>query len=925
MPSTPQEIPLTFEKGLVLEVEESVLEQGQASELINWEPSPNGTLRTRNEYASISPTGLTSPYNTRGWGAIATGGSAVGAAGPQVVQTGRWPDGANTDAVSTKTITLNGITVGHILVAVVADNSGLTPTVTGGWTQRAVSTGNNQFVKFYTKTSASSTESFTYTISSARIREVTVYELVNIDGEDPGSNWAASNHSVGSGSDTLTVNTTDADGGIAIVGYHYDGGTPSTSGSGTSGYSGSSLDDSNSRTGVLIEDLDLLDGADNTTANKVTPSWTPPATGTLLMVIGCKASTSASLVSVVGNGLTWSTPTIFTGSGSGENFYYTWADLNAGSTTGSLTIDVAASGVNFFHWHFFHIIGGPDGVNPVQQTAFAQSSGDPVAAPLGANLQTSSGLIGIVNSRNTANNNFNPQADADDFESTTPLDAMSFLDNALNTRYAKTARKNSAATTDISPDWTNGTGTFLTLGTMEILGNGGASQARHGTYPTLGAVTEEYSYVNGKNITAKIVTWSSNPGATSSAAIEFYIVLAMAEGATTYSIYRILRNNITSGTWELIDRVTDATENNSWVSFAQGAGNLVWTSTSLTAPRAINLSTLLGTNITDLAGKAGRTAAYHKDRMFIAGAQFTPSRVYFSGIGTPTDFTTVTDYLDIGGDDGEAIQDLVSVEGLLLIPKTNRSYLVSGSGVESFFVNELPGGTAAAGKPAARTPYGTVLVGDDDVWVIQGGGVDPMSRPLGGEYQANGLMSTAYAQDMCLIADSATGDVLRLNLVTGAWGREHTRAGGGSVYTIFSLNGRIYYGTSGSTTQVGGTRKLSSSRNYDATTSGMDLSASTGRMSLVGPGAAYTPRYLYLQIRSQDPTKPNVLKFTVDTDLGSREFTFNANSDTQRFTRALGFAKGATWIKVSFECNSSPTAAAIDIERAVLGVDSEAR
>lgn len=933
MPSTPQEIGLTFEKGLVTEVEDSVLDQGQASALVNWEPSPNGSLRVRNAYTSISTSGLSSPYQTRGFGSIASGGSAGGTSGVSILQTGRWPDGANADPLATKTITLTGCTIGNVLVAVVSENSGETPTVTAGWTQRAVSTAERQYVKFYTKTAASSTEAFTYTITQFRIRSVTVYELARAAGEDPGSEWSASTILSGSGgtaSDTLTES--DTDGGIVIGGTYYDAGTPFSAASGTAGVTALTTDNSNSRTGVTIEELDLLSSGaiDMPGTTYVTPSWTPPDDGVLFCVIMRKDSSVMTGGSITGCGLTW---TNRANNVDGVTTLTGWAVYTAdlsqpGKSTGSLTVAPNSQDANGpVMITFFRAIGA-DTTTPVVQSqdrfdsTFSQNGEAPTALtnPLAANsvvvgfsfayqqrvdgqvtLGAASGWTSTIDQRAT-------------------LGAVFAFSGAVMHQDADAAVQagaNTAVSGSVSADG------FLAL--IEIGGTGAASKDAHATFSVNGTVTSEYTYVANRRMTQKIVSWGSAPADTGSAEVTFYITLAVADGTNGYKIYRILRDDITTGTWEQIDAVTDATGNSSWVSFAQGAGKLIWTATSLSAPRSIDLTSLLATNVTDLAGKVGRVAVYHKDRMFIAGNPSTPSRVYFSGIGDPQDFVTVTDFLDIGGDDGEAVQDLVSVEGLLLVAKTNRSYLISGSGIESFFVNELPGGTAAAGKPASRTPYGTILAGVDDVWNVQGGGVDPMSRPLGGEYVAGGNLSTAYAQDMCLIADSSDGTVWRLNLVTGAWSKEDTRTGDGQIYNMFSLNGRIYYGTNGSTTQVGGTRKLSDVRTYDQTTGGMDFEASTGRLSLVGPGSAYTPRYIYLQLRSHDTSVLGVLTATVETDLGTRNFTFDVTESTQRFTRALGFTKGATWIKITFSASSSATRAAIDVERAVLAVDAEAR
>ena len=237
IPSPYKELPITFEKGLVTEIEESLLDIGQASELLNWEPAANGALRTRNAWSAISKLGLPSSYNVRGFGSVAIGGSASSVSGPIIVQTQAWPNG-NQDPLATKTLTLTGCTIGNVLVAVATDDSGETPTVTGGWTERAVSTAERQYVKFYTKVAAGSTEPFTYTILTNRLRFLTLYEISDMDSADPGTKWAAATVFAGSGgTDVISATGTDLDGGIAIIGTLYDGGTPNSAIGGTAGMS----------------------------------------------------------------------------------------------------------------------------------------------------------------------------------------------------------------------------------------------------------------------------------------------------------------------------------------------------------------------------------------------------------------------------------------------------------------------------------------------------------------------------------------------------------------------------------------------------------------------------------------------------------------------------------------------------------------
>lgn len=948
-----EEFPLTFEKGLVSEIEESVLDVGQASELINWEPATYGGLRVRNAYTSMSTDGLTAPYRVRGFGSIATGTAVAGAVNaPVQVQHSSWPNG-DADPVASKTLTLNGVNIGNVLIAYIADDSGLTPTVTGGWTQRAVSSGDKQYVKFYTKVAASSTEAFTYTIATARIRAMSVFEVKYLPGEDPGTAWAATSQFGGSGTDSVTVTNADSDGAFTLVGYLYDGGTPDTADSGTSGWGTPTQVNANTRTGVTFEDLDQLDGANHlgtsTSISYVSPSWTPPATGLVIVLVRgySNAGANFSTMSVTGNGLTWNDA--YDASELGEDqtadgngvHLYAWADCSLVSpTAGAITVTIGGSlTIEGIQCSFVRAIGA-DTTDPfVQFDSHADSTaGTEVSGPtLGSALQPGSGLLGIASHADTDGGGDDPiatptigtgnwEAVLDSFSlDLDPNNTNSFNDNAVG--HMRTAYSSSSNSPDTQATWSNTvTADNACMTTYEIRGQGNAAKVYRGTVSLPGTMIEEFSYISGKRIVAKMVSWGYTPPSVTADTVDFYIVMALAQGSTTYKVYRIGRDDITSGTWEQIDVVTDALDNSSLVSFAQGAGHLIWTASSMNYPRAIELATLSAFNITDMLGLAGRTVAYHKDRLFMAGSSQNPSRLYFSGIGTPTDFVTATDFIDIGGDDGEAIQDLSSVEGLLLVPKTNRAYLISGSGVESFFVNELAGGTAAVGRSAVRTPYGTILAGDDDVWVVQGGGVDPMSRPLGGGYDVQGAVSTAYAQDMALIADTGnSGRVWRVNLVTGAWSEETTSNSSleEAVYLTFSLNGRLYYGTNDSDTEVGGTRRLTSDRNFDQTTGAIDFHAATGRMAMFGPQVRYTPRHLYLQLRSQDPTKPNELFLTVETNLGSQNFSYRVSETTQREYRSIGFKKGVEWIKFYLSCDSSPEHAAIDVEKAVLTCATE--
>jgi len=121
----------------------------------------------------------------------------------------------------------------------------------------------------------------------------------------------------------------------------------------------------------------------------------------------------------------------------------------------------------------------------------------------------------------------------------------------------------------------------------------------------------------------------------------------------------------------------------------------------------------------------------------------------------------VNSYFDLNADDGEAAEDMVSVEGLLLVAKTNQTFLISGSGIESFF-RQLVVWRVVGYRPLSREdPYGTILSGTYEMWSVQGGGIDPLSRPLGNGYTISGYVSSAYASDKAYVLDSGTGPSTR--------------------------------------------------------------------------------------------------------------------------------------------------------------------
>jgi hypothetical protein len=821
-----KEFPITWEKGLVLEVEDSTLEIGQASELENYEPTAQGGLRARNGWADISTLGLPTNYQVRGWGAIAAPQP------PAIVQEAA-ANGVESGAegyADSKTVELNNVSIGNILAAVVTarDTTAIVPSA--GWTQRLVAVDSYRLAMF-TKVATSAAESFTASAGAiASLRPIaTTTETWPVSAADLWANLADESDSTGSGATATATGygllTAAADPGInsghvlKIRSYH----APGTGAGSAQLYQGD-----------------------------------PGAGGTLIVDTGALPELSSIIETIV-----------------------------------ELTEAQAANITDYSNLYWRIVASGGTHVSQFFRYELLVPSGSAVHH---VHMFEMSGLAGEAPT-------------ATDFGQAVTSDTLSAAGTPPGLALLAGMQKVSGA-------WQNapgGAGWITQADTTDAAARSTVATKSWSTSP----VTDTIDANGANNLIAGLAIWNAAPS--SSRPSGYFIVIAVATD-TGYSLYKIPREEIETGTWELMDSKTSA-DTSGLVSMDVSAGKLIWSAGAMTTVRSVVIDTLVGSDIASLNSKAGRVVVAHKDRVFVGGAIGTPSRVYFSAIGDPTSYTTATDYLDIGGDDGEAVELGLSVEGLLLLGKSNRLYLVSGSGIETFFVNELPGGSAATGRPGVRTPYGTIVVGPDDIWVVQGGSVDPMSRPLGEAFEVTGLATAAYGQDSVLIADSGSGLVYRANLVTGAWAKERVTSGENQVHSLFSLQGRLYYGVGNSATAAGGTRRLSSARGYDETTGIISYLASTGRMSLLGPSARYTPRFLSLQLRSQDPSKPNTIFVTIETDIGEPYTDAVAVDSLCQVVRFdLGRFGGAGWIKLSYAVVAGPNAAAIDVEKTVLGV-----
>lgn len=889
-----QEAPITFEKGLVKSIEDSVVDPGMAADLMNWVPQATGGLRARNKWRSIPTSGLPSTRSARGF-------SVVGrAATPSVL---RYATNATTAGSTVISAQVNA-TAGNMLIASVANCLDNTPS---GWTKviRSTQTGN---LAVYAKTAIGGSESVQFTTMSGG-GSLVLYEATNCGMPTTSDSKQDSNLTTnpkvisltGSQSSGLGIsvylNATQpgAFGGSTFTKvFSYD----STSANTTHSYlvTTSSCQDSKNApaagddvymvlaffpgTNLTQRVFDVLyalatsdhnalsftvtkvtNGSSTTDATTyTTASVAPSAAGNFaLFVVSNKSATADAPTSVTGTngwGGTWTQVATVAASSIRLTVY---RSKTVSTTAGTVTVNFPAT-QGTAAWGILELTAPSEYVptesEVIVQTATGSGSGTSVSLSLANFAKTSNSTLLFTADTSTAGGGWTAESGW-----TNPLDTGS----------------------------TEG----LTAAAFKTKDSDETPSATHASLPWVA-------------IAAEVNTTASPNG---------------------YRLYTMPFDELVSGSgssWTFFGK-QNAPDNSQLCAMAQGGGYVLISSPSMPAARLINISSKTTTDITTTV-EPGRTVAFHKNRFFIGGSSLNPSRLFFSDLANPTSWPA-NNYIDINGDDGEAIEDIVSVENLLLILKTTSAWVLSGSGIESFFLTRLPGGGAIAGRSATITPYGTIAAAKEKVWNIQGGGADIISRPLGADgYSSVGPVSGGLSGDKVFILDGSSKTMWAYDMTSGSWHQEKTGDTGddNKPYVMWGYRDYLFWGPKESTTTAGGFRSLAKDQGTDETGAPVGSSAKTGKLALFGPGVRYTPRHLFYQVRCGSGT-PQPITVNVYYRGGTATFTYTPSADTvARVREDIGAIKGTDWIQIEFSYPSNTTGAApVDIEKVTLGMDIE--
>jgi hypothetical protein len=178
----------------------------------------------------------------------------------------------------------------------------------------------------------------------------------------------------------------------------------------------------------------------------------------------------------------------------------------------------------------------------------------------------------------------------------------------------------------------------------------------------------------------------------------------------------------------------------------------------------------------------------HKGRVFMANSSAGKSRLHFSFLDDPEDWTTIageaTDagFIDVGLDDGDVITGMKSIGSVLLIFKNNSTWALFGSTALDFKVRKLsPTVGCCNGKTAVVCDTFAIFLSHLGVYAANSEGVTMLSyniKPTVDAFTAAsrvlacaGRLNTQYWLCIDTDADSANDTVYYLDYVYGVWGK----------------------------------------------------------------------------------------------------------------------------------------------------------
>lgn len=427
-------------------------------------------------------------------------------------------------------------------------------------------------------------------------------------------------------------------------------------------------------------------------------------------------------------------------------------------------------------------------------------------------------------------------------------------------------------------------------------------------------------------------------------------LIANAEGAG-YKFRRVVADALDNGATEMYTLETVAVaDNTKHVPMVMAGGKLLYCTDDFGAGAIGSLRAWDGTTNTVSAianSRVGRTLTYFRNRVFVAGGKETadpgasyltvntyntqPWRLWWSGLGdiTAWDTTSLTNpagFVDVGKDDGQAIEAVLPFDQGLLVAKSESLYYLAGTGPSSFQLIQLDAGEGAPGAPICITPFGAFIAGDTEAYMYDGNYPVPIDQSVSSSYGRSGaFLTTAYIDGKVYVADEGDQVVCVYDLTTKGWHTETFKDDVNTGHFPGAIHARTNYllgGPADSTTVplIVFRRIPEDPRTIDAGR-GMKLEASTPELWLAETTSPATLRHVYMRVRQRGGAAGQTgltVKCYRNGTLNSTKVVAPSNTlGTQRVR--LDFGPTAYSLQLTFEQDvPSNEASVFDIEEVVI-------
>ena len=263
------------------------------------------------------------------------------------------------------------------------------------------------------------------------------------------------------------------------------------------------------------------------------------------------------------------------------------------------------------------------------------------------------------------------------------------------------------------------------------------------------------------------------------------IVAGFYDGSTTISLRHAPATPETSMAWTTIEDVTITSPYEKLpVGFAVGNEHILYTNPGFPSERIRKYD---GTTASAIATDdiAGRFLAYHLNRFWTGGAAVNPTFLRFSEIGDEDNWNTSENFIPIGREDQEPIEDGVVFDRGIVLVKRHSLWWLAGTGPDSFQLLPISQRVGSwPGRSLVVTPVGIIFPSmNGEVMLWDGADVRTISERrhiISADGGTDEYVSCEFSADRVYLAYSDGTDTRKLQVYDIrrgiSWERHHQDA-----------------------------------------------------------------------------------------------------------------------------------------------------